>query len=368
MSSRNLMSIAIAIVAAAASAGCQGSHAPRLTLGADALTTSNGIVENGIVENGIVENGIVENGLTATGTLTNGLAPGAGSNGLAVNGLTAAGTSAPEFAAWFETDTAYSDMVMRYVAKCALPEGTSLSYTALGGTVYSWPGALGVAPAWSGGAAIGDAEQQLVSACLAAHVNGEGQHVTISVRGYLESGATIAVTADEDAGWTFREACFFGNLFTHSGVYDGLMPDSLDPLVSTPRGCAAEFGVPGSCPPMVQAGICADLCTLGPDGTTWGDCRVTRPDGAVVHFRPVQTFLRAADVYRCGDGVCQSLTENATTCPADCAPPPPPPPAPVCGNGVCEPGEDATTCPADCAPPPATTTTTAATPTAATVP
>jgi hypothetical protein len=148
-------------------------------------------------------------------------------------------------------------------------------------------------------------------------VNGLGRHVNISVRGYLAGGDPIPVTAAEAAGWRNREACFFGNLFDGTGVWNALEPDLLDPLVSTPRGCAAEFGVAQDCPPMMRAGMCADVCTAGPDGITWADCAV-----GGVHFRPLAVVLQDSDVYRCGNGLCQSVTEDEMTCPADCAPPP----------------------------------------------
>ncbi len=330
MSSRNVKAIVVAIACVSLFTGCQKSAPPRATLTADALMTSNGIAENGIAENGIAENGIAENGLT------NGMVTGTGTNGLAANGLTTAAFDAPEFQAWFAIDTAYSDMVMKYFVKCALADGASLAFS-YGGVDYSWPGVFGLAPRWTAGEPIPEEEQQLVTACVAGHVNGLGQHVTISVRGYRTTDETIPLADGEEAGWPFAEACYFGNLFSGGGIYDALMPDSLQEKVSTPRGCAAEFGKPGSCPPMAQVGMCADVCTLGPDGKTWASC--TAPDGTV--YRPVQVFLRPSDVYQCGDGVCQSLTENETTCPEDCKP------APVCGDAVCNGAETNATCPQD---------------------
>jgi hypothetical protein len=353
MSSRTFTQSLAAIVFAAALAGCRNQPATRATISADALSTGNGIIENGIIENGIIENGIIENGIiengvanTVASSVNNGLAPDEGTNGLAENGFQASAFEDPRFKAWFSNDPGYSDMVMRYVARCVLDEGATLSYDHVGPdgslTQYAWTGALGIAPKWTTGP-IGEVEQQLVTACLAAHVNGLGQHVTVSLRGFLENGQKIKVVEGEESGWRFAEACFFGNLFVHQGVFDALMPDSLDPVVSTPRGCAAEFGKPGECKPMLQAGKCADLCTLGDDGKTWADCTLKKEDGTQLHFKPVQVFLQDSDVYRCGDGVCQSLTENSTTCPVDCGAPPA-----VCGNGTCEAGEDNATCPADC--------------------
>jgi GLTT repeat (6 copies) len=299
-------------------AGCQPVEPPReVGLSASALTSGNGIATNGIATNGIATNGIATNGIATNGIATNGIAtnglvPGnVGSNGLALNGLAAAGLDAPEFAAWFATDPVYADMVMKYLARCALSADASLTY-ASADTTYVWPGTLGLAPIWSSGQAIPEAEQQLVTACLAAHTNGLGRHVSISVRGYGEDGAPVAVTADELASYVFSEACYFGNLFTDEGAYVALGEGSLDPSVTTPRGCAAEAGAPGSCLPMLHAGLCSDVCQPGPDGTTVSDCTL---NGS--HYMGLQVFLLDEDVYRCGDGVCQ-FTESPESCPADC--------------------------------------------------
>jgi hypothetical protein len=299
--------------------GCGGALAPDEPLGPAGLRSSSLVAENGIAMNGIAMNGIAMNGLDPV-AVGNGLAPGPGSNGLAVNGLTQEALATPEFAAWFAIDPAYSATVMTYVARCALGPDRTLVYSS-GEASWAWTGVLSVAPLWATGVAIGTGEQQLVSACLAAHVNSLGQHVSISVRGYLESGEPIPVTVEEAAGWTHREACFFGNLFDGSGAWNALEPDLLAPVISTPRGCAAEFGVPQSCPPMMQAGSCADVCTVGADGVTWSDCAVNE-----VHYRPLRVLLQDSDVWVCGDGLCQSVTENELTCAADCAPPPGPDP------------------------------------------
>jgi hypothetical protein len=291
--------------------GCGGAVAPGEPLGPRALRSSNLVAENGIAMNGIAMNGLEGE------AVGNGLAPGSGSNGLAVNGLTQEALAAPEFEAWFAIDPGYSSTVMTYLVRCALGADRTLVYS-YGEASHAWTGNLAVAPVWAAGASIGEAEQELVSACLAAHVNGLGQHVDISVRGYLESGELIPVTAEEAIGWTHREACFFGNLFDGTGVWNALDPDLLSPVLSTPRGCAAEFGVAQSCPPMMQAGLCADVCTVGPDGVTWADCAVNG-----VHYRPLRVFLQSSDVYLCGDGLCQSVTENELTCATDCAAPQP---------------------------------------------
>jgi hypothetical protein len=295
------------------------------------LVAENGIAVNGIAVNGIAVNGIAVNGIAADGTLSNGLGPGAGSSGLAVNGLTQAALAAPEFAWWFARSPEYASMVMSYLVRCSLRAESTLAYEHEGAS-YAWTGNLGVAPRWGAGGTIPEEEQELVSACLAAHVNGLGQHVTISVRGHLAAGDPIPLAPGEEENWLHRESCFFGNIFDGTGVWTALEYDLLDAGISTPRGCSAEFGVPQSCPPMMQAGYCADLCTSGPDGVTWMSCAV---DGRP--FRPLQVYLQPSDVYWCGDEVCQPVTENEDNCATDCAAPPPaeePPPAKETDSGT----------------------------------
>ena len=139
-----------------------------------------------------------------------------------------------------------------------------------------------------------------------------------------------------------------GNLFDGTGVGDGVEPDLSDASISTPRGCSYEFGQLGSCSPMVQLGRCADFCDKGADGHTYSVCHAGRMvDGVFVphDFRPLQVFLAEPSVFRCGDGVCQSVTEDSRTCPVDC---PEQPAAVVCGDGVCDATETAEACPADC--------------------
>jgi hypothetical protein len=64
-----------------------------------------------------------------------------------------------------------SASLMRYVARCALSDDQSLTYTSSSSQMtYVWRGNLGLAPVWAAGHPIPVAEQQLVTACLAAHV------------------------------------------------------------------------------------------------------------------------------------------------------------------------------------------------------
>jgi hypothetical protein len=261
----------------------------------------------------LTTNGLSVNGLSVNGMSVNGLSV----NGLSVNGLSVDGLANAEFEAWFTADPVMSNMVMRYMARCALPAGQSLSWR-WGHTVYTWYGALGLAPAWSGGSPIAPAEQQLVTACLAAHSNKFGLHVGLSVRGPLSDGSFIPLDPGEDTAFAKPEGCYFGNLFAGTGIYSGAFLADWDSAETNPRGCAVEGGLPGSCPPMQHVGSCADFCTAAPGTgpTVYESCRVNEVD-----YLPLTTYLSEENVYRCGDGECQFTEYDPLTgagCLSDC--------------------------------------------------
>ena len=244
-------------------------------------------------------------------------------NGLSLNGLSLNGLSTTQFKSWFQTDRPLNNTVMRYLVRCALPEGQSLTFTdSATGQSYTWTGGLGVAPDWAAGGAATVAEQQVVSACLAAHVNKYGLHVPLSVLGRNATGQLIPVTWEELTTFSRREACFFGNLFTDEGVHVGTDRGSLSPRQSTSRVCtlsrSKEESLAMGCAPLVYVGSCTKHCTLDPTKTFYTSCRY---DG--VTYRPLTTRLREQDVYSCGDGTCQ-MTESCgssnkyDSCQADC--------------------------------------------------
>ncbi len=293
----------LATLAAAATwlSACGGAPAaPGAT--PEALLTSNGLSVNGLSVNGMSVNGLSVNGLSV--------------NGLSVNGL-----ASPDFVGWFVSNPHMAAMVMRYVARCALPAGQSLAWS-WNGASYTWYGSLGLAPTWGSGDPIPPAEQQLVTACLAAHSNKFGLHVPLSVRGPMADGVSfIALDPGEDTTFTQPEGCFFGNLFDGSGIYSGGFLADWTPAETNPRGCAVEAGLPGDCPPIQSLGSCADFCTPAPGAgpTVFASCS---PDGGESHYLPITTYLSADSVYVCGDGICQ-FTEapwdplTGTGCP-DC--------------------------------------------------
>jgi len=298
---------AVAVATAVALSACGAQ--PQVGPTADALLTKNGLSANGLSANGLSANGMSANGLSA--------------NGLTANGLSANGLATADFAAWFVVDPPMGDMIMRYLAKCALPAGQTLTYET-GGEVYTWFGVLGLAPGWATGP-MSPQEQQLVTACLGAHSNKFGLHIALSVRGPLADGASlIPLDPGEDTAFPRAEGCFFGNLFDGSGIYSGAFLDDWQPAETNPRGCAVEGGLPGDCPPIQNLGSCAAACTAVPGvtPTVWGDCVADGVNG-VVHYLPLTTYLAPDSVFVCGDGVCQDTESpydpvTGTGCATDC--------------------------------------------------
>lgn len=254
---------------AALLAGCGGpggpdgeASPPALLHGTgSAATTGNGLVSNGLVSNGLVSNGMVSNGMVSNGMVSNGLV----SNGLVSNGLVSNGLETDMFHAWWASvGDEYAAMVMEYVVACAREAGETLVYESADRRVHRWRGTLGLAPAWSAGAAMPPSEQELVTACLAAHVHPDGRRSRISVRGFHADGTTIAIDPGEEEAFVRREGAFFGNLVAGTGVFACDDDNDLAGSRTVRRRCAAadvEPGMAGACAPMVFTGRCADLCS-----------------------------------------------------------------------------------------------------------
>ncbi|MFP2908291.1 hypothetical protein ACLESD_25215 [Pyxidicoccus sp. 3LFB2] len=259
-----------------------------------------------------------DNNLSTNGLSFNGLS----FNGLSFNGLSFNGLSTQAFQSWFHTNPALADEVMRYLVRCGVPEGQTRTYThPQSGAVYTWQGRLGLAPVWASGAAAPVLEQQLVSACLAAHVNPYGVNVPISLLGRHAQGQPIPYTSSEVNAFPKQESCFFGNLFTGQGLYAGSRGTLLTQYQSSSRACAVVDNSGSQrvqCLPLVYVGECANHCTLDPMGLFYAKCTY-----GSVEYRPLVTRLREQDIHRCGDGVCQ-VTESCgnanwyNSCFADC--------------------------------------------------
>ena len=262
-----------------------------------------------------------DNGLSFNGLSFNGLS----FNGLSFNGLSFNGLSTSEFNTWFQSQPVLASEVMRYLVRCAVPSGETRSYTAPStGQQYTWTGGLGLAPSWAQGSAPTAHEQQVVSACLAAHTNRLSQVVPISVLGMKASGEPILFTSQELSDDSRRESCFFGNLFPGEGLFVGAEREPLGPSESTSRACGgmlnggSEASVP--CAPMVFVGACTSFCALDPARPhSFQSCTY---NGVTYHW-PITTRLRLSDINKCGDGICQATERCGTSyrhdsCGLDC--------------------------------------------------
>ncbi len=246
-------------------------------------------------------------------------------NGLSLNGLSLNGLSTAAFDTWFQQNPVLHDSVMTYVVRCAVPAGVSRTYTSsTTGQTWSWMGGLGLAPGWTSGTPATVAEQRIVSACLAAHVDKYELHISISVQGRSATGEAIPTPSWELEMYPEQEACFFGNLFNSEGVYAGNDGRPLNDRESTARACALSSRPPPAtppCAPLIRVEQdCGRFCTLDSSRRFYETCTYNG-----ITYPAITTRLLRSDIYTCGDGVCQVSEKCGTgvaydNCGADCGP------------------------------------------------
>ena len=232
------------------------------------------VVDNGLAANGLAANGLAANGLAANGLAANGLA----ANGLAANGLTAGGFLG-------NGSTVLADPMAReflkYVVSCALDDQQSLTFT-VGGSTYTFPGDMGLAPQWGfpHGSCDGSC-QRWVSACVLARVDAAGVHREISIRGL---NPALRPSWTELVQYTKREATYFGNLFIAGQPrFVCLSPGQ----TQDERACGPSLA---DCP-MTVVGSCDQDCIFqGP----YGDFELCSDAG---RSHGGQTYLESITVY-----------------------------------------------------------------------
>ena len=297
------------VLAAVLAAGCGVEELPSEEQGPEPRTQEQAIRE----DNGLSLNGLSLNGWSL--------------NGLSLNGLSLNGLSTTDFSTWFDENPSGHEQLMRYVVRCAVAANQSRTFThPATGTAYTWQGLLGLAPAWAGGAPATVAEQQIISACLAAHANNYGLHVPISLLGRGANEEFIPYTVAEMKDFARKESCFFGNVFTNQGLFAGNDRSALASDESTSRPCGLKsFGVltNPACEQVKRIGQCENHCTLDSSRMYYTQCTFNG-----VQYKPLTTRIRAEDVNHCGDGVCQlgercGFGITADSCLLDCGSCPP---------------------------------------------
>ncbi len=161
---------------------------------------------------------VTTNGLSMINglSMTNGLSM---LNGLAGNGLSGSNLQMyplsskglPATSSFMNSTAGRSTVT--YLVRCALPSGHTITAKDTKGTSYSFPGQIGVAPEWESGNCNATCQER-VSACMLAHVNTSGQHISI----WLDSEGAIGWGSNSN--YPYQEGSFFGNIFLNPPVAD----------------------------------------------------------------------------------------------------------------------------------------------------
>ena len=107
--------------------------------------------------------------------------------------------------------------LLKYIVNCALPAIDTVDVSTDSGS-FSFPGDMGLAPAWSS-RSLNDAEKRQVSSCLAARTNFFGKPVRISLRSEdPQAPVGLRCDAQERRDYPFFEGGFFGNFFSANPV------------------------------------------------------------------------------------------------------------------------------------------------------
>jgi hypothetical protein len=172
-------------------------------------------------DNGIfLDNGLnLSNGMNlGNGTsLANGMNLGNGidvANGMNLgNGIYAppAGSGLEQ---WIDVDPPMRKKILRYLVECALPAGVPVTLTYRGQTSILGRGVAGLGASLQFGMMSGN-DQQRVTACMLARINGMGVTVQIDMFGPMgQEAPQFLATGPGDDAYPVLEAAFYGNLFS----------------------------------------------------------------------------------------------------------------------------------------------------------
>jgi hypothetical protein len=230
-------------------------------------------------------------------------------NRLALNGVIADGGAARELLA-----TEDGRELLRYVVQCAFEDDDVLR-GAVNGQSYEFPGLLGLVPKWSE-KPLAEAEQQIMSACLLAHVNALGVPVAISVR----ARDVVSSTEEERQAYPVYEGTFFGQLFDggtmkayscQGSASDAARAHSHDRALRKctdgGRDCA-----------IVSLGRCRDVCERRDEEEGWSECWAS----GVFYDKTVSVYLFADDAHgqnqRCESNDCTLHNTEGSAAILDC--------------------------------------------------
>src|SRR6185503_13753502 len=188
-----------------------------------------------------------------------------GANGLiGVNGLSAAngliGVNGLSAANGLMT-TDGGRKTVAYLVKCALASNDSLVKQDQYGVQYTFNGGLNLCPTWkTAGVASNRTCQNMLSACLMAHINTSGVHVPL----WLDSESS-AIGWGTNASYPKQEGTFFGSMIMTGSLSNLGMPGVNAPVAYFCEGAG------------ITAGTVAGRLTSGATGVPY-----TNPYGANV--------------------------------------------------------------------------------------
>jgi hypothetical protein len=186
--------------------------------------------------NGLSLNGLgAMNGLTAFNGLT-------GNNGLSLNGLSAMNglgsfNGLAETTGFMTTDAGRKTIA--YLVRCALAANDTLVKRDQYGTQYTFAGGMGLCPQWKNGGIATNANcQNMVSACMMAHINTSGVHVPL----WMTSEAP-AIGWGVSSSYPKQEGTFFGNIIMTGNLASLGMPGVNAPAAYFCEGAGITAGV-----------------------------------------------------------------------------------------------------------------------------
>jgi hypothetical protein len=180
-------------------------------VGCGAQADGNGASETeGVTPEAILaqQNGLsMINGLSMVNglSMSNGLALANGLN--MANGLTMANGLSMSNGLMTTSD---GRRAVSYLVRCALSSGDSITKNDQNNVPYTFPGSMGLCPAWKNGGVSGDLGcQERVSACMLALINISGVHVPLML-----DASYSTVGWGYNPSYPYQEGTFFGNIMT----------------------------------------------------------------------------------------------------------------------------------------------------------
>src|SRR6185312_4630778 len=129
-----------------------------------------------------------------------------------------------------------------YLVKCALAANDSLVKADQNNVNYTFAGGLGLCPQWKNGGVSTDATcQELVSACMMAHVNTAGVPVPL----WLDAQTPAIGWGIDKVNFPFQEGSFFGNIIATGSLSGQGHPTATAPLAYYCDGAGFAGGSAG---------------------------------------------------------------------------------------------------------------------------